>query len=138
MSVAALILLHTPQTSTFLQHSINVFTYFSAHSVRVDLLDEYDSGEMSSYDQPSIIRLLLAMWFIILSHSDILCYFMIFLNQIKSATFLSLPLPLLVFLWGTLSIPRPSKTFWVTVIAYTEVGCVFNRFYLVFNVFFNL
>lgn len=76
---------------------------------------------MSSVDQPPIIRLLLAMWYIILSHSDLVCYFVIFLNQIKSATFLSLPLPLMVFLWGSLTVPRPTKTFWVTIIAYTEV-----------------
>lgn len=95
--------------------------------------DEFDAGELSSYDQPTIIRFALSLWFIILNHSDILCYFVIFLNQIKSATLLSLPLPLLVFLWGTLTVPRPSKNFWVTIIAYTQVSrkilffCRFKR-----------
>lgn len=82
---------------------------------------EHELEEMSSVDQPPVIRLLLAMWYIVLSHSDLVCYFVIFLNQIKSATFLSLPLPLMVFLWGSLTVPRPTKTFWVTIIAYTEV-----------------
>lgn len=84
-------------------------------------LSEEEEVEMSQYDQPAIFRLFLAIWYIIMSRSELLCYFIIFLNQTKSATFLSLPLPLMVFLWGTLTIPRPSKRFWVTIIAYTEV-----------------
>lgn len=79
------------------------------------------SEEMSTKDQPTIFRLVLAIFYILVSRSEFLCYFVIFLNQIKNATFLSLPLPLMVFFWGALSIPRPSKTFWVTIIAYTEV-----------------
>jgi hypothetical protein len=101
-------------------------------------LDELDQiQELSANDQIPIVRLLLALWYAIISHSDIVCYFVVFLNQIMSATMLSLPLPLMVFLWGTLTVPRPTKTFWVTIIAYTEVcslrGCkrqVVNAFKL--------
>ncbi|XP_076270336.1 piezo type mechanosensitive ion channel component isoform X5 [Rhynchophorus ferrugineus] len=86
--------------------------------------------EMSSDDQPPIVKLLLAIWYVIMSRSEWLCYFAIFLNQAKRATFLSLPLPLMVFFWGSLTIPRPSKTFWVTIIAYTElvvlIKCLFQ------------
>ncbi|XP_049822868.1 piezo-type mechanosensitive ion channel component isoform X3 [Aethina tumida] len=94
------------------------------------LYSEFEEGEMSSYDQPPIARLCLAIWYIVMSRTELLCYFFIFLNQIKSATFLSLPLPLMVFFWGSLTVPRPSKTFWVTIIAYTEiivfVKCMFQ------------
>ncbi|KAK9732190.1 Piezo [Popillia japonica] len=100
-------------------------------------LDEYDTGELSSHDQPTIIRFLLSIWYIILSHSDILCFFAIFLNQVRSATFLSLPLPLMVFFWGTLTVPRPSKNFWITIIAYTQlivlIKCVFQFDFLPWN-----
>ncbi|XP_045471013.1 piezo-type mechanosensitive ion channel component isoform X4 [Harmonia axyridis] len=90
-------------------------------SISLFKIMEEEEAEMSSYDQPSILRLLLAIWYILTSKSELMCYLTIFLNQIKSATFLSLPLPLMVFLWGTMTIPRPTKTFWVTIIAYTEV-----------------
>lgn len=80
-----------------------------------------EQQELNASNQPQLMRLILALWFAIISHSDLVCYFMIFLHQIKSATILSLPLPLMVFLWGTLTVPRPTKNFWVTLIAYTEV-----------------
>ncbi|XP_049832005.1 piezo-type mechanosensitive ion channel component isoform X1 [Schistocerca gregaria] len=84
-------------------------------------VEEMDQQELSPSDQPPIVRLFLALWFAIISHSELVCYFVVFLQQVKSPTILSLPLPLMVFLWGTLSVPRPTKTFWVTLIAYTEV-----------------
>ncbi|CAB3377428.1 Hypothetical predicted protein [Cloeon dipterum] len=65
-----------------------------------------------------------ALWFAVLAHSELVCYGMVFLHQVKSASILSLPLPLMVFLWGSLSVPRPSKVFWVTIIGYTELVVV--------------
>ena len=82
---------------------------------------EDEGGQLSEVDQPPIIQLLASIWFGILAHSCLLCYFMVFLHQIKNASVLSTPLPLMVFCWGSLTIPRPSKTFWITLIAYTEV-----------------
>lgn len=91
--------------------------YFSTE--KLEELEELQ--ELNASNQPQLMRLVLALWFAIISHSDLVCYFMIFLHQIKSATILSLPLPMMVFLWGTLTVPRPTKNFWVTLIAYTEV-----------------
>ncbi|XP_076388823.1 piezo type mechanosensitive ion channel component isoform X5 [Megachile rotundata] len=96
-----------------------------------------EAGELSEVDQPPIIQLLASIWFGILAHSSLLCYFMVFLHQIKNASVLSTPLPLMVFCWGSLTIPRPSKTFWVTLIAYTEVivivKCIFQLELLPWN-----
>ncbi|XP_076765205.1 piezo type mechanosensitive ion channel component isoform X3 [Xylocopa sonorina] len=96
-----------------------------------------EGGGLSEVDQPPIIQLLASIWFGVLAHSCLLCYFMVFLHQIKNASVLSTPLPLMVFCWGSLTIPRPSKTFWVTLIAYTEaiviVKCIFQLEVLPWN-----
>ncbi|XP_071867863.1 piezo type mechanosensitive ion channel component isoform X7 [Bombus fervidus] len=96
-----------------------------------------EGGTLSKADQPPIIQLLASIWFGILAHSCLLCYFMVFLHQIKNASVLSTPLPLMVFCWGSLTIPRPSKTFWITLIAYTEaiviVKCIFQLEVLPWN-----
>lgn len=72
-------------------------------------------------DSNVFARFTLALFYAIISHSEFLCYFLVILNQINNASILSLPLPLIVFLWGCLSVPRPTKTFWISVITYTEV-----------------
>ncbi|XP_066947530.1 piezo-type mechanosensitive ion channel component isoform X4 [Macrobrachium rosenbergii] len=88
----------------------------------VDFVDLPEGGEKEfKKEQPPFVRLMIACWYAILSRSELVSYIMIFVNQIKSASVLSLPLPLMVFLWGSLSIPRPTKTFWISVIAYTEL-----------------
>ncbi|XP_043514793.1 piezo-type mechanosensitive ion channel component isoform X5 [Frieseomelitta varia] len=98
---------------------------------------EDEGGQLSEVDQPPIIQLLASIWFGILAHSCLLCYFVVFLHQIKNASVLSTPLPLMVFCWGSLTIPRPSKTFWITLIAYTEaiviVKCIFQLEVLPWN-----
>lgn len=88
----------------------------------IDLREEVEEEEEEKSN--AFIKLVVSLWYVIISHSDLVCYFVVFLNQIKSASILSLPLPLMVLLWGSLSVPRPTKTFWVTIIAYTEAMVV--------------
>lgn len=82
-----------------------------------DILDK----DVLKKEHSVFIRFLIALYYAAISRSELLCYMVIIVNQMKSASILSLPLPLFVFLWGTLSVPRPAKAFWITIITYTEV-----------------
>lgn len=44
------------------------------------------------------------------------------LNHMVSASMITLVLPILIFLWAMLSIPRPSRCFWMMTIIYMELG----------------
>ncbi|XP_050834889.1 piezo-type mechanosensitive ion channel component 1 isoform X2 [Serinus canaria] len=70
------------------------------------------------------LKLLLAGYRFGTGHSELLCYFAIVLNNMVTGSVISLFLPLLVFLWAMLSIPRPTKRFWMTAIVFTEMMVV--------------
>lgn len=79
--------------------------------------------------QPRFRKMLSTVFYFMLSQSEIFCYFFMILNHIKSASVLSVFLPISVFLWAMLSIPRPSKTFWVVCITYIEFVIVLKYFF---------
>ncbi|XP_053604167.1 piezo-type mechanosensitive ion channel component isoform X3 [Plodia interpunctella] len=98
----------------------SAFSLQSSESKDVTTLEEQDDS-VFKHEHTPFVYLMYALWYSVVAHTDVVCYIMVFINQIQSATILSIPLPLMVFMWGTLTIPRPTKTFWVTLIAYTEV-----------------
>lgn len=90
-----------------------------------------DGGILSTWEQrerefrrsrPSLFLLLIAVGNLVVVHSELVCYTILIINHMRSANVLSLVYPLMVFLWGMLSVPRPTKTFWISLITYTEVG----------------
>lgn len=103
--------------------------------LRLRFCSMFDNEEISASDKffktlPRPLKLLFALYNTMVSKSELLCYFVIILNHIVSASFLSLALPILIFLWAMLSVPRPSKRFWMTAIIYTEVRWILDHWIL--------
>ncbi|ETE71191.1 Piezo-type mechanosensitive ion channel component 2, partial [Ophiophagus hannah] len=73
---------------------------------------------------PCPLKLGVALYHVMVSTSEMLCYFVIIVNHMVSASILTLVLSILIFLWPMLSIPRPTKFFWMTAIIYTEIMIV--------------
>uniref|UniRef100_A0A8C7YMF3 Piezo-type mechanosensitive ion channel component n=1 Tax=Oryzias sinensis TaxID=183150 RepID=A0A8C7YMF3_9TELE len=101
---------------------------------RYSRMNMFENEEISASDKffvtlPRPLKLLFALYNTMVSKSEMLCYFVIILNHIVSASFLSLILPVLIFLWAMLSVPRPTKRFWMTAIIYTELTVVVKYFF---------
>ncbi|XP_029291030.1 LOW QUALITY PROTEIN: piezo-type mechanosensitive ion channel component 2 [Cottoperca gobio] len=91
--------------------------------------DEISESDKFFVKLPRPLKLLFALYNTMVSKSEMLCYFVIILNHIVTASFLSLILPILIFLWAMLSVPRPTKRFWMTAIIYTELTVVVKYFF---------
>ncbi|KAM4600042.1 piezo-type mechanosensitive ion channel component 1 isoform 1-T1 [Fundulus diaphanus] len=93
-------------------------------SDRAFFIEELEQSREFYSNQNRLLRLLVAVYNLLSANSELLCYFIIVLNNVVSASVISLVLPMLVFLWAMLSAPRPTKRFWMTAIVYTEVMVV--------------
>lgn len=98
-------------------------------------IQRMESEALSDWQQRSVIaRLTNALGSCIAANTDFICYLLAVLSHASGAGVITLPLPLMVFFWGTLSNPRPSKFFWVAMIAYTEFVIV-TKFVCQFTIF---
>ncbi|GCB64354.1 hypothetical protein scyTo_0013328, partial [Scyliorhinus torazame] len=88
------------------------------HDVELEESDKFYSS------LPHVLKLLFALYNTMVAQSDMLCYFVMILNHMVSASVLTMVLPIFVFLWAMLSVPRPKKRFWMLAILYTEVSVV--------------
>uniref|UniRef100_A0A671NKA0 Piezo-type mechanosensitive ion channel component 2-like n=1 Tax=Sinocyclocheilus anshuiensis TaxID=1608454 RepID=A0A671NKA0_9TELE len=91
--------------------------------------EELENSERFYKSQPLGLQLCYALYNLLVAHSEMVCYLVIILNHMISASMATLVLPILIFLWAMLSIPRPSKRFWMTAIVYTEVTIVVKYFF---------
>lgn len=81
--------------------------------------------KLQTYTAPTsrIYSLLDSFVYYLMSHSEVICYVAMVVSHIASGSLISLPLPLSIFFWAMLS-SRPSRTYWITVITYTELMIV--------------
>ncbi|XP_072425936.1 piezo-type mechanosensitive ion channel component 2 isoform X1 [Chiloscyllium punctatum] len=91
--------------------------------------EELEESEKFYKAQPRALLLFFALYNTLVARSEMLCFFVIILNHMVSASMITLVLPILIFLWAMLSVPRPSKRFWMTAIVYTEVTIVIKYFF---------
>ncbi|XP_072013632.1 piezo-type mechanosensitive ion channel component 2-like isoform X2 [Amphiura filiformis] len=87
---------------------------------------ETGSSEKFERSMPRPVRLIYATMYVLISQSQLFCYFLIILNNLLSANIPSIILPVFVFLWAMLSVPRPSRRFWIFIITYTEIVVIFK------------
>ena len=64
-------------------------------------------------------QLAVALYYAALANTEYICYFLIIINVMVNGSVLSLIYAALMFLWGLLSIPWPTKRFWLTLMFYT-------------------
>ncbi|TRY91672.1 hypothetical protein DNTS_003333 [Danionella cerebrum] len=96
---------------------------------RILHLPEVEESDQFFSSLPRGVRLGFALYNLMESQSEMFCYFVIILNHMASASLLSLFLPILIFLWAMLSVPRPTKRFWMTAIIYTQLTVVVKYFF---------
>lgn len=99
-----------------------LISLFSLPSYRIFDIPEIENSERFYASLPCGVRLIFALYNLMESQSEMFCYFVIILNHMVSASLLTLFLPILIFLWAMLSVPRPTKRFWMTAIIYTQVS----------------
>ncbi|XP_068197300.1 piezo-type mechanosensitive ion channel component 2 [Antennarius striatus] len=91
--------------------------------------DELEQSDQFYQRQPLILQLCYALYNMLVAHSEMVCYLVIIINHMVSASCATLVLPITIFLWAMLSVPRPSKRYWMTAIIYTEVTIVIKYFF---------
>ncbi|XP_021176545.2 piezo-type mechanosensitive ion channel component 2 isoform X3 [Fundulus heteroclitus] len=91
--------------------------------------EELEQSDHFYQTQPLILQFCYALYNMLVAHSEFVCYLVIIINHMVSASFVTLVLPVTIFLWAMLSVPRPSKRYWMTAIIYTEVTIVIKYFF---------
>ncbi|KAK3534112.1 hypothetical protein QTP86_002221 [Hemibagrus guttatus] len=73
--------------------------------------EELDASERFYKSQPLGLQLCYALYNLLVAHSEMVCYLVIILNHMISASMATLVLPILIFLWAMLSVTIVIKYF---------------------------
>ena len=79
-------------------------------------------------------RFLYALYYWFLSHFEYVVFFFVILTILRTGSLISFVYAAIVFLWGLLSIPWPSKRFWLALLFFTMLVLVSKYIYLFFLV----
>ena len=85
---------------------------------------ENELSKVASAYSERPIRFLRALKNAAMAHAEYIIYFLVILNVILNGSLLSLGYAALLFGWGLLCIPWPSKTFWLVTIFYSMLVLV--------------
>uniref|UniRef100_A0A915PYM3 Piezo-type mechanosensitive ion channel component n=1 Tax=Setaria digitata TaxID=48799 RepID=A0A915PYM3_9BILA len=99
------------------------FNQQNLHCVSSESDIERLEGEVQNlWQQRNVcLRFVSAAGYCIAAHTDVICYLLAIINHARCSGIISLPLPLLIFFWGSLTNPRPTEIFWIIMITYTEL-----------------
>ncbi|XP_056276560.1 piezo-type mechanosensitive ion channel component 2 isoform X2 [Pseudoliparis swirei] len=121
---------HSDSRSDIMLPSITTELTASELLINKMFYDEEMEGSDKFYQkQPLILQLSFALYNMLVANSEMVCFLVIIANHMVSASCITLVLPTTIFLWAMLSVPRPSKRYWMTAIVYTEVTIVIKYFF---------
>ena len=85
--------------------------------------------EISSMYTHRAKKLMYATYYWFLSHFEFVVFFLVILVVLRTGSLISLIYAAVVFVWGLLSIPWPSKRFWLTLLFLTMIVLVIKYIY---------
>ena len=110
-------------TSNHIRNDCRIFRNVSDDRIFDEIMMLHKRAEKQFHRRmPLLLRLVESVLWVMLSHSELLCYVAMVSNAMVYGSIPSLVYPMAAFLWAMLSTPRPAKLFWLFVITYTQVG----------------
>ena len=95
---------------------------------------EKELGGVAERYRKRPVRFLKALQNALFAHAEYVIYFLVILNVVLNGSVLSLGYVGLLFAWGLLCIPWPTKTFWLSIIFYSMLVLVLKYTFQFYDV----